>query len=46
MDSPVEHLHVRRHNLSLVLRLFGRHTAADTSVTAEEVPEPGVMCVK
>jgi predicted NBD/HSP70 family sugar kinase len=25
MDSPVEHLHVRRHNLSLVLRLLATH---------------------
>jgi predicted NBD/HSP70 family sugar kinase len=35
MDSPVEHLHVRRHNLSLVLRLLATHGARSRAGIAD-----------
>ncbi|MFZ4718909.1 MAG: ROK family protein [Ilumatobacteraceae bacterium] len=35
MDSPVEHLHVRRHNLSLVLRLLASHGPRSRAGVAE-----------
>lgn len=35
MDAPVEHLHVRRHNLSLVLRLLASHGPRSRAGVAE-----------
>jgi predicted NBD/HSP70 family sugar kinase len=35
LDSPVEHLHVRRHNLSLVLRLLSSHGPRSRAGVAE-----------
>jgi predicted NBD/HSP70 family sugar kinase len=35
LDSPVDHLHVRRHNLSLVLRLLATHGARSRAGVAD-----------